>query len=127
METKKVLVVDDEADLRDALATALRASELAVLTAADGEEGLATALAEKPDLLILDLQMPKIDGVAVLTKIREDKDWGAAVPVIMLTAQSDLGKISDAVIPGGVHFEYLIKTDWKLTDLVERIKAKLTT
>ena len=69
--------------------------------------------------------MPKIDGVEVLTKVREDMDWGASVPVIMLTAQSDLGKISDAVIPGGVHFEYLIKTDWKLTDLVERIKTKL--
>ena len=125
MDIKKVLVVDDEADLRDALVTALRASELEVHTAKDGAEGLTVALAEKPDLLVIDLQMPTVTGTEMLTKIRTDEPWGAKVPVIMLTAQSDLGNISEAVIPGGVNFEYLIKTDWKLTDLVERIKGKL--
>ncbi len=125
MDTKKVLVADDEADLREALATALRSSGLEVITVADGAEAIAVATVEKPDLLVLDLQMPKVDGVAALTQIRTDAGWGVNVPVMMLTAQSDISKISDAVIPGGVNFEYLVKTDWKLTEIVEKIKTKL--
>lgn len=120
---KKILVVDDEADLREALSTALGNEGYQVVTANESRSALATAFQEKPDLIFLDIHMPGVDGLETLRELRAD-EWGATVDVFMLTAQSDIDNISKAVEYGGTNVEYLVKTDWKLSELVARVKSK---
>jgi two-component system response regulator MprA len=87
---RSILVVDDEAAIRDSLKLILQKS-FQVEVAADGEEALAAVSAKKPDLILLDVMMPKADGFEVLRQLKERKD---NTPVIMLTA---VGTISTAV------------------------------
>ena len=123
-ETKKILVAEDETDLREAIVTVLTDAGYKVLAATNGQEALRLARQEHPDLLMLDIQMPNMNGLEVLKDIRQD-EWGVKVPVIMLTAHSDIGNLSEAVSLGGTHLDYLTKTDWKLSDVVEKVKSKL--
>ena len=90
--------------MRTALADLLAAEDYRVLTAADGERGLERALAEKPDLILLDIMMPKLDGFAVCAELRR---LANAVPVLMLTAK---GQIEDRVngLDAGAD-DYLVK------------------
>ncbi|MBI3485523.1 response regulator [Candidatus Daviesbacteria bacterium] len=119
---KKILVVEDEQILRQALIGKLTHEGFSVQMASDGEEGLRSALSEHPDLILLDIVMPTMDGVTMLKKLRED-DWGQKANVIILTNLSDAEKMEES-LKAGVH-DYLIKADWKLEDLVEKIKIKL--
>ncbi len=84
---KKILVVDDEASIRQILSTRLSMIGYDVITAADGEEALNTFRQAEPDLLVLDVMMPKLDGYGVCQKLRTSSD----VPIIMLTADSAHG------------------------------------
>lgn len=123
---KKILVVEDEPDLLEALETALRvAGGFTVFTAADGEIAVETALKEKPDMVFLDIRIPKLNGSEVLERIRADKPWGEKVPVSILTAQSDLSVVSAAIEIGGPNTDYLTKTDWSLEKLVEHVNNRL--
>jgi len=83
----KILSVDDSKTIRMIVGRAFRPYECTVFEAANGEEGLAAAAREKPDLVILDITMPVMDGVTMLTKLKEDPAL-KAIPVIMLTAES---------------------------------------
>lgn len=83
-EKKKVLIVDDEPDVREFVQAVLEDHGYEFVTAADGEEGLAKAKSEAPDLAILDVQMPKKDGFRLFTDLRGD-DATKSMPVIMLT------------------------------------------
>ena len=71
-KTVRVLVADDDRLLRTAAATTLRSAGFEVLAAADGEEAVALARAERPDLILLDLVMPKVDGFAALARLKDD-------------------------------------------------------
>lgn len=84
---EKILVVDDDPDILDALAMILESQGYQVVTARDGIEGLANLKAEKPDLLILDLLMPKMDGFAVCKEL-EDPRWSKYkdIPILILTS-----------------------------------------
>jgi len=84
----KILTVDDSLTVRLVLAKAFQSYDCEVLQACNGEEGLATAGREKPDLILLDLSMPVMDGIATLTALRADANL-RSTPVIMLTAESD--------------------------------------
>jgi len=117
-----VLVVDDEKDLREALSAALSYEGINVLTAEDGEAGLRVALSEKPALILLDITMPKKDGLEVLKDLRAD-EWGKEVKVIVMTAHDDMGKIAEVLEAGGD--EYVVKTDVSLAEIVAKVKAKL--
>ena len=86
MADKKILVVDDEPELVKALDVRLKQEGFDVLTALDGEEGLNKARQEKPDLIILDVMLPKLDGYKVSRLLKFDKDY-KHIPVIMLTAK----------------------------------------
>ena len=85
--TIKVLSVDDSRTIRLIVTRALMPYDCVVIEAANGEEGLAAAAREKPDLILLDITMPVMDGVTMLSKLKED-DALKETPVIMLTAES---------------------------------------
>ena len=92
--SKKILVVDDDPDILDAVTMILESQGYQVVTARDGVEGLANLKAEKPDLLILDLLMPKMDGFAVFKELQEPQ-WGefSIIPILMLTSvREDAGR-----------------------------------
>jgi DNA-binding response OmpR family regulator len=82
---KSVLVVEDDPNIRTLYAHALTAAGLTVLLAEDGEAGFALAVERQPDFLLLDVLMPKLNGIDMLKKIREHNDWGQRVPTILLT------------------------------------------
>ncbi|NOQ18201.1 MAG: response regulator [Dehalococcoidales bacterium] len=85
--TGKILVVDDDSDVRDALTMVLESRGYQVITAQDGIEGLACLKAEKPDLMILDLLMPKMDGFGVMKELRDPR-WAefSEMPILIQTA-----------------------------------------
>ncbi|MDT0630295.1 response regulator transcription factor [Rubrivirga sp. S365] len=87
-ETATVLVVDDEPDLVELIQYALEAQGFTVLTAADGVEALALAEAERPDLLVVDIMMPRMDGIALTAQVRE-RGALRLTPILMLTARTD--------------------------------------
>ena len=119
---KTILVVEDEEALRKAMSDKLTREGFKVLEAKDGEEGLETALKEHPDLTLLDIMMPKMDGLTVLSNLRED-EWGKTAQVIIMTNLSESEKVSEAVVNGV--YEYLVKSDVPLAEVVQKIKAKL--
>lgn len=121
-KSKKILIVEDEADLREALVTALTYEGYVVESAVDGEDGLAKAFEHKPDVILLDVVMPKMDGLAVLKELRAD-EWGKEVKIIVMTALDDLEKIAEVVEAGGN--DYVVKTSITLSGIVEKIKEKL--
>lgn len=86
MASKKVLLVDDEIDFVDVLRTRLEANNFEVFVAYDGEEGLEKVKEVKPDIIILDIMMPKISGFDVCRKIKLDQNY-KDIPIIMLTAK----------------------------------------
>lgn len=121
-ETKVILVADDEKDLREALAIALANEGFSVITAEDGQQAVDLALKNHPDLIMLDLIMPNVDGSEALKQIRAD-EWGKNANILILTALDDLESISEIVEQGGS--EYLIKTEWTLTDVVRKVREKV--
>src|SRR5437773_8466569 len=84
----RVLIVEDEPDIRDLLAHHLVREGYAVSTAANGVEALRQVTAVRPDLLLLDLMLPEMDGLEVCRRLRRDPPT-ASLPIIMLTAKSD--------------------------------------
>lgn len=124
METsqKTILIVEDESDLREALATALKYEGYNVITAGDGEEGIKKALIEKPNLMLLDIVMPKKDGLEVLKTLKGD-DRAKDIKIIVMTVLDDLEKIADVVESGGD--EYIVKTDITLEGIIKKIRESL--
>ncbi len=119
---KKILIVEDETPLRNALRDKLIHEGYVVLEAKNGEEGLESALRDHPDLILLDIVMPRMDGMTVLGKLRQDA-WGADVKVIILTNLSEVVKVSEVMARGS--FSYLVKSDWKLEEVVIKVKEVL--
>ncbi len=122
MEKRKVLIIEDEAAMLNALVDKFRKEDLIVLEAHDGEEGYKMAIREQPDLILLDIVMPKMDGMSVMKKLRED-DWGKDVSVIFLTNMTDPSLVAEASKVGV--YDFLVKTDWKLDDVINLAKDKL--
>lgn len=120
--SKKILIVEDEFALRDTLKEVLLHEGFSVSAATDGEEGLALALREHPDLILLDIILPRMDGITMLKKLREDA-WGKGVKVILLTNVDTTKEVAAAIEQGA--YEYLVKSDWKIEDVVAMIKKEL--
>ncbi len=121
-KTPTILIVEDDTELREALTTALTYEKFSVLSADNGATGLGLALEKHPDLILLDVIMPHMDGLTVLQKLREDA-WGKGAPVIVMTVLDDLEKISQVVTAGGD--EYVIKSEITLGSLVAKVKDRL--
>ena len=119
----QVLLVEDDRFLRKAAEAMLRKNGFTVRTAADGEEGLRSAQTEPPDIILLDLIMPKLQGFEVLERLKAD-DATASVPVVVL---SNLGQEADVVraMTAGAA-AYFIKSNTSLANLVEQVRVVLS-
>jgi DNA-binding response OmpR family regulator len=115
----RILIIEDELPMRTALEDCLAGEGFRVMTAADGESGLNRALQEKPDLILLDVMMPRLDGFAVCAELRR---LGRTAPVLMLTAK---GQIRDRVngLDSGAD-DYLVKP-FSTDELMARVRALL--
>lgn len=122
MSKKKILIVEDEVSLLNALALKFSQEDMIVSEAYDGEEGIEKAKKEKPDIILLDIIMPKMDGMTMLKKLR-DAEWGRKIPVIILTNLAEAEKVSEAAEEGV--YDFLVKTNWHINDVVEKVKEKL--
>lgn len=123
-EEKKVLVVElveDEESMRKILKEELTDEGFKVLESGDGEDGLEIALREHPDLILLDLKMPKMDGIEMLKKLRTDP-WGSTAKVVVLTIFKENEKIAEVLESGG--YDYITKNGG-IEHVVESIKEKL--
>jgi len=115
---RKILIVDDEKNIVDIIAFNLKKEGYTVITAADGEEGVQKAMEENPDLILLDIMMPKMDGYEVCKKIREKKN----TPIIMLTARAEeLDKVLGLELGAD---DYVTKP-FGVRELMARVKANL--
>lgn len=122
---KKILIVEDELSLRNALRDKLSRENFAVLEAKNGEEGLEVALREHPDLILLDIIMPVMDGMTMLKKLRYENEWGKTVPVIILTNLTSDNEERMRDITNTEPSYYLVKSDWKIEDVVAKIRERL--
>ena len=120
-EKKKILVVDDERDLVETLVFRLEALGYAVLTAYNGQEGLDKARTEKPDLILLDVMMPVMDGYQVCRMLKFDEEF-KSIPIIMLTAR---GQDKDKKTGSDVGADDYVTKPFDSADLTARIKKFL--
>ncbi len=120
--TKKILIVEDDHYLLKAYRIKMEKSGFDVVTAVDGLEGLKLAKKEKPDLIVLDLLLPKIDGFEFLKKIKSDEEL-KNIPVITISVLGQKTDQERAIALGAE--EYFIKTDYKLEEIIGKIKEYL--
>lgn len=120
---KKILIIEDELPMLKALSDKFAREGFSVLEARNGEEGLNLALKTKPDLIILDLFMPVMDGKAMMVKLRQD-EWGKKVPIVILTNLNPDDKTLNEIMASGPSY-YFIKSKWQLEDLTEKVKKEL--
>lgn len=121
----KILIVEDEVVISKAYADELRDERFLVLTATNGRDGLELAVREKPDLILLDILMPIMDGLTMMDKLREKDLYGKSVPIILLTNLSaSEEKIMQAITKNEPAY-YLVKSDWDLSQVLEKIKERL--
>lgn len=118
----KILLVDDDVTLHDMYAERLRAEGYNIVSAYDGEEALEKVSKEQPDVILLDIMMPKINGIDVMKKLREDETT-ANIPIILLTALvQEINKIK-----GMMHEtdQYLIKSEIMPSAVISAIEKAL--
>jgi two-component system response regulator/two-component system chemotaxis response regulator CheY len=121
----KILIVEDEEIVRKTYADELRDEGFSVLMANNGRDGLELALREKPDLILLDILMPIMNGLTMMDKLREKDLYGKSVPIILLTNLSASEEEIMKAVTKNEPAYYLVKSDWDLSQVVEKIKERL--
>ena len=114
----RILLVEDDPSIREVVAMGLRAAGFEVATAADGDEGLASWRAGRPDLVLLDVMLPRLDGLEVCRAIRRE----ATTPVVMLTARGDT---IDVVVGLECGADDYVRKPFEMPELVARVRAAL--
>lgn len=121
-KTKKILIVDDEKFVVKALTEKLVLEGFSIDSAYDGQEALLKVNQVKPDLILLDIIMPKLDGISVLKRLKAHSKT-KNIPVIILTNLYDDKKVNEVLETGGT--DYLVKVEHTLSDIVNQVKEKL--
>ena len=119
---KKILFIEDAPDLQKQVGEILKDEGFKILSALDGEEGLELIKREKPDLVLLDLILPKKDGFEVLKEVKKDEEL-KDIPVIILTNLEAMDDVEKALSLGAT--TYLVKANYELDEVVARIKKIL--
>jgi two-component system, OmpR family, alkaline phosphatase synthesis response regulator PhoP len=122
MSQKKILIIEDSADLADSLEDMLTFKGYDAIKATNGKQGFALATLEKPDLILLDLKLPDIEGYDVLRKLRADS-WGKTARVLILTASDTSESVPDDIVID--QSDILHKTQWGIENLAIRIESEL--
>jgi len=120
----KILIVEDEEQTLKALAEKFSREGFRIVSARNGEEGLKVAFQERPDMILLDVLMPRMGGEEMLKELRQ-QDWGKDTPVIILTNLSSTERVNK-VLAQGDYDEFLVKSNWTLADLVKKVKERLS-
>lgn len=120
-EMKKILIVEDEEELVRALQIRLANENFETIVASDGEEGLRKAKEESPDLIILDIILPKMNGYSVCRALKHDEKY-KHIPIIMLTVKSQQQDIKTGYKGGADHY---ITKPFEVQDLLSSVKAYL--
>jgi DNA-binding response OmpR family regulator len=116
-----VLVADDEPDILTLVSLRLEKAGYGVITACDGEQALEAVLERRPDLAIVDVRMPKLDGIELIRRIRADQT-SKGIPVIALSARVSEGNIAEGLDVGADEY---VKKPFSPKELVELVQAKL--
>lgn len=119
---KKILFIEDESALQKTFGDILDQEGYEMVSAMDGEEGLKLIEAQKPDLILLDLILPKIHGFDVLKKLKENPET-KDIPVIVLTNLEGTGDVEKALELGAT--TYLVKANYSLEEIISKIKKTL--
>lgn len=119
---KTILFIEDEAALQKTFREALKNKGYKIISALDGEVGLRLAETKKPDLILLDLILPKIHGFDVLKKLKENPET-KDIPVIVLTVLEGINDVDKAIELGAI--SYLVKIQYTLKELAEKIESAL--
>ena len=119
---KKILFIEDEAALQKSLGDLLREKGFEVISAVDGETGLRLAKESFPDLILLDLILPRMHGLKLLKKLKEDENT-KNIPVIILTNLENISDIEKAIELGAT--TYLVKANYSLEEIAEKVKKAL--
>jgi len=118
----KILIIEDDKFLRELIARKLYKENFEVSEAVDGEEGVEKIKSEKPDLILLDLILPSIDGFEVLSQMRNDSTL-ASIPVIILSNLGQKEDVEKGLKLGAV--DYLIKAHFTPGEIIDKVKAAL--
>jgi len=119
---KKILFIEDEAALQKTFNDVLKNEGYKTISALDGEIGLNLAKIEKPDLILLDLVLPKVHGLDVLKELKETEET-KNIPVLVLTNLEGMEEVNKAIELGAK--AYLVKTQYNLTEVTEKIKQAI--
>lgn len=119
---EKILFIEDESVLQKTLGELLTQEGYEVVSALDGELGLNLAKKEKPDIILLDLILPKLNGFEVLERLKKDEET-KEIPVIVLTNLEDIEDIDRVISLGAT--TYLVKTQYEMEEVLEKIKKAL--
>jgi DNA-binding response OmpR family regulator len=119
---KKILFIEDEAALQKAFKDVLEKEGYQMISALDGESGLRLAKSQKPDLILLDLILPRKDGFEVLKELKEDEAT-KGIPVIVLTNLEDIESVEKAIELGAT--TYLVKAQYTLEEVIQKVKKAL--
>ena len=115
----KVLIVEDELKLQKAIGDKVQREGWQSIVASNGEEGLRAVMKEKPDIVLLDIIMPIMDGLTMLKELRKISD----VPVLILTNLYDEKKLIESFRAGS--YDYLVKSNYSLNEVIEKIREAL--
>ncbi len=118
----KILLVEDDTNLREIYSARFAAENYQVITASDGEEALATAVRERPDLIVLDVMMPKISGFDVLDILRSTPETKETKVIMMTALSQDTDRQRGESLGAN---QYLIKSQVTLEDVVNAVKQQL--
>jgi len=120
---KKIIFIEDESALQETFKNLLRKEGYEIIPAMDGESGLKLAKEKKPDLILLDLILPKLHGFEVLKELKKDSGT-KEIPIIVLTNLENLEYVERALELGAT--TYLVKTQYSLEEVLEKIKKILS-